>query len=214
MNEKLIKIVKICLCGILAVLAAICIYIVYDQLTRENSVPVKEEKDIVELIKEDSAFNRTDTINTPGPIFLINAKMGDLLTVFLQKWNVVPPASVNNSDQIWALFTSDGVEALRLLGSIYNFEVNAEGETVTFSEGTNIVGTPIENTTLEFKSGGKAGEAFWNIMELEKQPFLFVLPANVILPDVETGGSVQQFLDINKLEVKNIENIWVVSKKY
>lgn len=192
--------------GLLAIIAYTVIF-----LHKKPTEP--QEKDLVELIKENPSLNRTDTINVSGPIFLINAKMGDLLNVFLQKWNVIPPTVVHNNDQIWALFASNGVGALKILGSIYNFAVIVTNDNITFENGTDIKGKPITSTNFSFKSNGQAGEALWNVMDLEKQPFIFVLPADSKLPEVNEGDKVDKFLSDNNLQITNVNDVWTITKK-
>jgi len=150
---------------------------------------------------EQVRLTRTDTLDQKRLVCLLNATPKELMTVFLQTWNVVPPqAIVESPDRIWSFAEVPAFDLLDWTATIYDYALSGERAAPHLekaSEAPAMVNEPEQCPDIVVKAG-KLGDRLWHSMRDAELEFFAVLPEAVSNSMVE-----EQKLD-RLLEKNNI----------
>jgi hypothetical protein len=190
-------------------------------LMRQETMPVPGQPDLPSsgLFPDQistAQLKRTDTIEQERMICLLNATTKELMTVYLQTWNIVPPRSISDSsDRIWAFTEAPALDVLGWISAAFNYSVEKINESIELVPADKQSPNPLAKKDVDCPDvqvgAGKLGDRLWNGMRDSDLHFFAILPEKISNLEIEsqTLGNLLQSHQINLVKQDNSYVFWV-----
>lgn len=188
-------------------------------LMRDEQMPIPSAPDLPSsgLLPEEiqtAKLKRTDTIEQERMICLLNATTKELMTVYLQTWNIVPPRSISDSsDRIWAFTEAPARDVLEWVAVAFNHSLDNKGENITLlpsdkQDSNNLVKEGTKCPDIQV-GAGKLGDRLWNAMRDSDLHFFAVLPESLSNLEID-NQDLSALLQKHRISLAKQDNSYIL----